>query len=286
VLVDSKHRPWAIATTLVLAVATGLYTWYAAAAPHGPTGGSGPGLLFALAGSGLMVYAGLLGLRKRVPRWPIGSAQTWLRGHIWLGSLSVPLILFHAGFGWGGPLEQWLWGVLAAIIVSGVYGLVVQQIVPRAMSARVPLETFADQVPHVCGTLQTLADEALEDARHIAAEANGAASGSAALTAGCERLVELHAQTIQPYLGYPSARASPLSAPDRAEQWFADCRSQVPQQFQNAIDRLEECCQERRQLAVQERLHGWLHGWLHLHVPLALALLVLGVIHAVMSLYR
>ena len=38
------------------------------------------------------------------------------------------------------------------------------------------------------------------------------------------------------------------------------------------------------QLAEQERLHHFLHGWLMLHVPLSLALLLLGCIHAFMAL--
>jgi len=34
----------------------------------------------------------------------------------------------------------------------------------------------------------------------------------------------------------------------------------------------------------QERLHRWLHGWLLLHIPLSLALILLGAVHAVMAL--
>src|SRR5262245_30537457 len=95
---DRKHRPWFLATLCLLAPAAAIYLVYARVYPGGPTGGSTPGLLYGVAGSALMVYAGLLGVRKRFPTWRIGSAQTWLRGHIWMGSLSVVLILFHAGF--------------------------------------------------------------------------------------------------------------------------------------------------------------------------------------------
>ena len=48
---------------------------------------------------------------------------------------------------------------------------------------------------------------------------------------------------------------------------------------------LEAICQERRAYAEQERIHHWLHGWLLLHIPLSLALLVLGTLHAILSLY-
>ena len=42
-------------------------------------------------------------------------------------------------------------------------------------------------------------------------------------------------------------------------------------------------CEERRQLAAQERLQRWLHGWLLVHVPLSYALLLLSTVHAVQS---
>jgi hypothetical protein len=47
---------------------------------------------------------------------------------------------------------------------------------------------------------------------------------------------------------------------------------------------LENICDEARQLLRQERLHRWLHGWLLLHIPLSLALILLGAVHAVMAL--
>jgi hypothetical protein len=50
------------------------------------------------------------------------------------------------------------------------------------------------------------------------------------------------------------------------------------------ISDVEQICDERRQLAVQQSLHRWLHSWLYLHVPLSLAFLVLVVLHAVWSL--
>jgi hypothetical protein len=37
-------------------------------------------------------------------------------------------------------------------------------------------------------------------------------------------------------------------------------------------------------LVLQERLHHWLHGWLLVHIPLSLALIGLGFVHAVVAL--
>jgi hypothetical protein len=61
--------------------------------------------------------------------------------------------------------------------------------------------------------------------------------------------------------------------------------SGVADEASAALDRLEELVRDRRRLAEQERVWRWLHGWLVLHVPLSAALLVLGVVHVIMSLY-
>jgi hypothetical protein len=50
------------------------------------------------------------------------------------------------------------------------------------------------------------------------------------------------------------------------------------------LDDLENICEEERQLTLQSQLHVWLHGWLLLHIPLSLALILLGAVHAVMAL--
>src|SRR5215467_4827951 len=60
-----------------------VYLIYALAAPQGPRGGSVVGLLFGTIGFGFMIFAALLGARKRVPTWRLGRAQAWMRGHLW-----------------------------------------------------------------------------------------------------------------------------------------------------------------------------------------------------------
>ena len=62
------------------------------------------GLTYGIVGFSFMLFAGLLGLRKKFPIWRVGRAQSWMRGHLWLGFLSFPLILFHGGFHFGGAL--------------------------------------------------------------------------------------------------------------------------------------------------------------------------------------
>src|SRR6266705_1515203 len=114
--IDRTHRAWATATIIALAFASIAHIAYAVRSPCGPRGGTPLALTFGIAGYALMLYAGLLGARKKVPVWRIGRAQTWMRGHLWLGLLSFPLILFHGGFSWNGQLTVVLMILLFIVI--------------------------------------------------------------------------------------------------------------------------------------------------------------------------
>lgn len=162
-LIDKSHRTWAFWSAAALAAGSATYVLYVQNSPGGPTGGSTPGLLYGIIGSAMMVFAWLLAGRKRVRALPLGSARFWLKGHLWLGALSLPFILFHAGFGWGGLLEHWLWVVFGFVYVSGFVGLGIQQLVPRLMTARLKTETFGEQIPFQIERMIFIADKMIAD---------------------------------------------------------------------------------------------------------------------------
>lgn len=287
-LIDASHKRW-IWTTCALALVTlAAYWWLDRQAPGGLTGGSTAGLAFGLLGSGLMVYAGLLSALRRVPAWSwLGARKTWLKGHIWLGLLSAVFILCHSGFRWGGWLECVLWFVLIGVLATGLFGLLLQQLLPRMITTRVTREGPYEQLPHLCKVLCRQADELVTSAWNVE---GGDAGMSIVHTqmgpAAKGQLQEFYDQRLRPYLIEPFRSASPLANPLKARAAFSRLRS-LPGlvTVKEHIDKLESIYEECRQLAEQERLHRWLHVWLLIHMPLSVALLVLGLVHAVMSLY-
>jgi hypothetical protein len=149
-IIDRTQRTWAALSIATCAIATGVYVIYAMTSLNGPSGGSLTGLIFGIIAAAMMIFAGLLAVRRRYPAARLGSAQFWLRGHLWIGTLTVPFALFHAGFGWGGRLELLLWLLFFAVVLSGFWGLALQQILPRMMLEQIPRETFLEQIPHLC----------------------------------------------------------------------------------------------------------------------------------------
>jgi hypothetical protein len=87
-------------------------------------------LVLGICGTGMMAFAALLPLRKKIKKtnWPILGLQAWLKGHVWLGLLSILMVLLHAGFRRGGLLSTALLGVLTAILLSGLAGLMFQRL--------------------------------------------------------------------------------------------------------------------------------------------------------------
>jgi len=161
-LLDRSQRGWVWASLAICAAGLALYLVELAGDPRGARGGSGIGLLFGSVGFGFMLFAAALGARKRVPTWRLGRAKVWMRGHLWLGLLALPMILFHGGFRFGGTLTRVLMWLLIVTVASGVYGALLQNAIPKKMTSDLPLETIYDEIGHVRRLLVEEADRSVE----------------------------------------------------------------------------------------------------------------------------
>jgi hypothetical protein len=290
--IDRTHRTWLIASLIIFSVATAIYLAYAKTSPSGPSGGSGFGLMFGVLGSIFMVFAGLLGARKKVPVWRLGRAQDWMRGHLWLGLLSLPMIFFHAGFRFGGLLTSVLMVLLIVVVASGIFGAILQHYMPPVMTTRIPMETIFEQIDRVRAQLVAEADEMLEPVCGLLnSQQAGAVTGKRARAATATivatsaiPLCNFYREELRPFLQNERVQNADLASSAKAIGVFQGLRTLLPADLHGIVNNLEEICEEERQFRRQLRYHHWLHGWLLLHVPLSLALLLLGCAHAVMAL--
>jgi hypothetical protein len=278
------------------------------------------GLFFASLGTGIIVFECLLSLRKRYPASPFGQVKTWLSAHVWLGLASFLLILMHSGFRWGEGLAAALMWLLLIIVVSGIFGVGMQNYLPKRMTELVQRETIVEQIPTVIRGLRLEADErvefitadlGLEEKEPDFVHAGGVkqyfdpvqkkSAGekvqavvekrktSPQIDVPEEARVALRAhylQEIRPFLTEQPARLSRnlLGTAERVRAYFGHLRIIMPVAAHDVLADLEEISEERRQLMVQRKLHLWMHTWLLVHVPLSFALLVLTAVHAVLSL--
>ena len=320
-----KDRRWIAVVTLVSVAAIVAYGQEWRLTGSLPGGGSRVGLTCGIVAGLIILFELLLWPRKRVRSWRIGSAQSWLRAHIWLGLLAVPLVLLHARLLFiGGLLNQALMVVFAIVIVSGIWGLVLQQYLPRALLEHVPAETIYDQIDHVsrqqCRDAWRLVDASCEPAGPAAGHGSpgghgtekeipapeeeesdhAVVTGFRSMTGIQGRVVETLAvyavipgtaeirrrftADIRPYLLAGRRSDSVLDSVTGAARFFASLREDAPPEAGWLIDHLEQACACRRQFDLQARLHRWLHGWILVHLPLSVLLGVLLAVHVPVAL--
>jgi hypothetical protein len=250
--------------------------------PEGWTGGSTPGLWFGAGGLGCFFWTFIMLplQRRRHALAQVGAARNfWLQGHLWVALLGVALILAHTGMcqGFsrlGGRLEAVLMVVLALTVLTGFAGLALQHWLPRRLTRLAVHEIPVGQMPHLCQVLRQQADVLVEQ------------MGKALESPTAARLAQLYEQHLRPVFSEGSAW--------RRRDW-ASCRLEngplaaaLPRPMPAAVvkdwQQLGEICAVRLELFKQERLHWWLHSWLLVHVPMAVALLFLAVVHAIVSL--
>lgn len=289
--IDSTHKPWLWVSVAVIALSVLAYVVYALHAT--PGGGTPLGLMFGTLALGCMIFAALLSVRKRFPIWRIGRARIWMKAHLWLGFLALPLVLFHAAFHARGLLAAVLMLLTIVVVASGVFGAWLQHTLPSRMFREVPYETIYDQI----GVIRTqLAGEAEQHATNVTqmlAPARGAGATVVLTMLTVPELGEevaafdlFYQSQIAPYLLAERKDALKMTLYDRtvAKQEFENYRILFPQAAWPPIAALEDVCEEKRQLDHQIRLHHWLHSWLLIHLPVSAALLLLACIHAVVAL--
>jgi hypothetical protein len=230
-----KHFPWFVFVCLATVAACLLYvanfhpdrmppgihvpvSFIQTASEHHSVGGTPLGLAFGAISLAIFVFAALLSLRKKIPLWRVGTVQRWLRAHIWLTLLTIPLVILHSGFRLGGPMTTLLMALFAIVMVSGIYGLVLQHLMPRLMKERLPAETVFEQIPHIRSQLAVAAEKMRDSFKPAPPKKPDtgapAASASKAATAGAAVMASTKGGVSTPVARAKSATGSaPTAAP-------------------------------------------------------------------------
>jgi hypothetical protein len=297
---NRSHVPWMIFVVLATMVAFWFYlsNFQAELLPatfrlrssllqnpldHRSIGGTPLGLVLGTISLGIFVFAALLGLRKKLPFLPVGNVQRWLRGHIWLTLLTIPLILLHSGFRLGGPMTTTLMVLYAIVMVSGIYGLILQHKLPTMMKESLPAELVFEQIPNVRAQLCAAAEKLQ---RSLKQQATTRSAVVATDVSQEEVLAGFIEQRLLPYLRARRSEKYRLGHTREADEIFGHLKFRVDEMYRPRVDEMHRWCEERRLTDTQVRMQHWLHGWLFVHVPLSFLLLLMTVWHAFVTLFR
>ncbi len=296
--------PVGIATTTLI----GLYLHESYQAGQWVGGGSPSGLACGIAAGSVIVFEMLLWPRKWLRRLRLIPAKYWLAAHVWLGIASLPLAIFHSGFHWGGWLPATFMVLFVLTIVSGLYGLAVQNILPRWMLRNLHSETIYNQIDYVsklavkdakqllvaaCGrrdTGESLMEPELAGSRTgvVVVGAVRQAGKTGGRTLQTRRVSEARKDAdqlwtaldeIEPFLLHGAVKSTPVTDQQRASQWFGRLRTVCGEASEFVIDSLETMCDQRRQFDTQQTVHRWLHAWIPIHIGLSVAVTILLATH-------
>jgi hypothetical protein len=309
---DRTHIPWGL-TIALASIAAGILfianfypalipfslrlpeRWFGAIPPLRRTYGGTPlGILYGSVAFLIFLFASALGIRKKKRLWRIGNVQTWLKAHIWLTIFTIPLVLFHCGFKWGGPHTTALLVIYCIVMGSGFFGIALQQFMPRLMTERLEREVVFEQIPHIRQLLfesalklrhdLRLLEKAAREQPAVAAAAGqtGAAVATPAVTddISVQVIGDFLDHECLPYLNARRGGRHRLADQKASDDLFRLLKLNVAQAWQPKLEEMQIWCDDRRTMDLQLTLHHWLHGWLIIHVPVSFALLVMTAWHA------
>jgi hypothetical protein len=260
----TRSSPWTLGSALIALASVLVFIAAGWAWPWRP--GRIGGLTFGIAAAVLYANAALYPWRRRWQARPLGTARRWLQLHVHGSTLATLFVVLHTGWRWPAGTIGWLlFGLAIWTGVTGLAGVWLQRAVPRLISRRLTVEVIYERIPEL--------------ARALAAEADALMSGAP------ETLARAYATDIRPVLDAPRASLkwvtgtppevlAAAGAIDRLRPFAGGAERQ-------RLTDLASILQDKSDLDAQLSLQRLLRGWLLIHVPPAVLLIGVLVVHVV-----
>jgi hypothetical protein len=219
-----------------------------------PNGGTWYGYALGVVATGLIGWLTALGIRKRrVSRRP-WSLKGWTSAHVWLGLALVVVATLHTGFEFGRNVHTFAYGLMLAVILSGVVGVIAYRVLPEALSQNRGEQTEPDMLANMRTLDAQIAEAGQYLGSHAALMVRDALHEDVFAGGVWQRLTGRE-RTGPTRLAREALRREEGAAAERVGA---------------LLDRkLLALSQVRRHLALRARLEVWLY----VHVPLTIALL-------------
>lgn len=273
-----RYLKWSF---VLITICIGLYI--ADTSPIRQGGGTWLGYTLGSAGAVIICWLMFFGLRKRAYKSNLGTMCGWLSAHIYLGLTLTVVATLHAAFHFGWNIHTLSYILTIAVVLSGLWGIVIYLRNPILMSSLLNGKTLAQ-----CG------EALLEiDAQSIKIAKNFNSTIQEIILSSAEGPVFAHFWNR--YFGKHSqcktAKAASLltkhysqTKAETQEMHVDSANTSVTNSTSSTalnIPALQEelfTLQLRRQLQLGKirdylRLKGWTEVWLLFHVPLSFGLL-------------
>lgn len=245
-----------------------VFAWFAR---DGFDPASSAGIGFGIAAAVLLLVVMVYSVRRSLPSVrALGPTRPYLEAHLYGGLFFLLLVLMHTGFGLpSGALTTSLWVVSLWVVLSGVVGRAFQVAIPRLLQAETALEVHVKRIP-----------ELAEDVRTRAAEA--AREAGPRVESFYERELAPEMAAVRSDLGVLAARGRTLR---RRANDFEHLERIVGPDGAESVAELRQMHRTKLDLDLHNTVQWILRMWLVLHLPLAIVLIALFVLHVFFILY-
>ena len=228
------------------------------------------GLTFGTIAAALFVYAGLYPLRRRLKARPLGTVQRWMQLHAYGTTIALLFVLIHVGFRLpGGQFGWWLFGLSVWACVTGLVGVFLQKWVPIVIARNLKVEAIYDRIPDLVARLSAEAEKLM------------AGAGDA--------LARTYRDDVKPLLVAPMPQwgyVFDIRAPRTTlVEPLTRIATFVDEGDRERLRDLTSILNDKLDLDAHMSLQRALRLWLVLHVPAAIVLLGLLIIHVFAVVY-
>jgi len=205
-----------------------------------------------------------------------GRLEIWYYWHLMLGSLSILLILTHAGFRFGNLVATLAFVCLVGVVITGVIGYLIYCIVPPALTkvedrVKKTPEELRLELEEINAELAKLAEKKSSYFREI-----------------YQREIAIPRVSLQPsfpWLWGPASIERDLDRPTRLKMAV----TKIPESEQADFYKMTNFIHDKEKLEVslypQLRYEYLLKIWLAWHIPLTAGLMIFSLIHIVSIWY-
>ncbi len=229
-----------------------------------PSGAFGHGL--GIFGT-LFMIIGVFGymIRKRKKSLArVGVLKHWLEFHIFLCTLGPIMVLFHTAFKFGGIVAISFWSMVA-VVISGVIGRFIYNQIPRSIQGReLSLNEVKTMQLDAASDLEELSDEAMEQI------------SKSMLLEDSEARQNLMVKLFKDYFKDLSIYTS-IKESIKAKNLRKSEEKQILRLVKFEI-------QLRRKISRLQEMQKLFRSWHVVHLPFALIMLVIMVIHVLITL--
>lgn len=207
-------------------------------------------------------------IRRQLPGMPLGLMSTWLKVHVMIGALMLPLFWLHLGKAWpNGLFEQILAGIFYTVIISGLAGRLLQKILPAGLTAA-GYEVTRERIPREIIGLRLEAERLLVECTE---------------KTGKRSLALAYEQTFAWYFRRPRFALSYIFGASAARHWFEHHAARLGLALDSVersyLDQIRTLAERKHLLDLHYALQSVLRYWQFLHVPIAIAFYVFATWH-------